>query len=178
MLGKETLTSISTFILAKSLELSGLSIRIISYQTFNYHTVLTIMKDYDEKALMDNIFSFAPLGFNRDSLALKAYKYLDKKNDKKILHILTDLNPSDLRPIYKKGLRRNLSYEGDDALKLVENEITNLRRRNLIIAGLINKKKDPNLSKRIFSSNFSYLLSPKLLSQRVALLIEKNLKKL
>lgn len=177
MLGKEIETSISCFILAKSLELSGLRIRIISYQTLNYHTVLTIMKDYDEKASMDNIFSFTPLGFNRDSFALKAYKYLDKKDDKKILLILTDLNPSDLRPIYKKGLRRNISYEGNDAIKLVEDEISNIRRRDLKIAGLVNNKKDPNLSKRIFSNNFSYLLSPKFLSQRTALLIEKNLKK-
>lgn len=177
MLGKEIETSISCFILAKSLELSSLKVRIISYQTLNYHTVLTIMKDYDEKSTMDNIFSFTPLGFNRDSLALKAYKYLDKKDDRKILLILTDLNPSDLRPIYKKTFKRNISYEGDEAIKLVESEISKLRRRNLIIAGLVNNKKDPNLSKRIFSNNFSYLLSPKFLSQRTALLIEKNLKK-
>ncbi|NVF10950.1 hypothetical protein HV819_02945 [Anaerococcus sp. AGMB00486] len=182
MIGMENDIAISAYILAKSLELSNIKIRIISYLSYDYYTIINILKDFDESLDSNKVFSYHGRGFNRDSTAFKAYRSMDKKVSNRISIFMSDLNPSDLKPIYKKGLRRNISYEKDEALKLVKKEINELRTRGYRTS-LISFRQKNNVNfiknaKDIFFNDFAILESPSMLSTKASILIKKTIKKI
>ncbi|MSS77246.1 hypothetical protein FYJ26_02230 [Anaerococcus sp. WCA-380-WT-2B] len=182
MIGMENDIAISAYILAKSLELSNIKIRIISYLSYDYYTIINILKDFDESLDSNKVFSYHGRGFNRDSTAFKAYRSMDKKVSNRISIFMSDLNPSDLKPIYKKGLRRNISYEKDEALKLVKKEINELRIRGYRTS-LISFRQKNNVNfiknaKDIFFNDFAILKSPSMLSTKASILIKKTIKKI
>lgn len=182
---QESEFAISAYILAKSLELVGIKIRILSFLSYDYYTIINILKDFDEKLEKDRIFSFNAMGFNRDSLALKAYMQISKTNSKRLMLILTDANPSDIKPIYKKSFRLNKSYDGIDALKLTKKELLNLKNHNIYPCGIIKTSEDDKnideLIKRakfLFSNKFTKITSPLELSSKASFIIRKELKKI
>lgn len=182
MIGMENDIAISAYILGKSLELSNIKIRIISYLTYDYYTIINILKDFNESLKIDKVFSFHGMGFNRDSTALKAYRSLDKNVSNRISIFMSDLNPSDLRPIYKNGLRRNISYDKKEGLKLVKKEINKLRLSGYIPTLIsFRKENDEDFIKNardIFFSDFALIDSPSRLSSKASILIKKNIKKI
>lgn len=181
MIGKEDDIAISAYILSRSLELSDINIRIITYLSYDYYNIISVIKDFDESTNKDKIFSFLARGFNRDSTLLKAYRALDKKVNNRISILISDLNPSDLRPIYRKGIKRNISYDGDKAFDLVKKEMNNLRFNNYKLNLLsFNSKDDEKFIKRakdMFFSDFYLLDSPTMLASRASVLISRNIKK-
>lgn len=182
MIEYENDLAIAAYILAKSLELANIKIRIISYLSYDSYTVLNILKDFDEKTQKDRIFSYHGRGFNRDSTALKAYRSLDKTIDNRFLIFMSDLSPVDLKPIYRKYPQINIPYESNQAFKLLEDEFRTLRKKRYKISLLTiepkrQKEKFIKRAKRIFFDDFILLKSPKDLSKKASFLIAKNLKK-
>ena len=138
LLNKESEVAIEAYILSKSLENNSILVRVISFQTVGDFTILTILKDYDEKAEIKKIFRFKTMGWNRDGLVFRAYRAILDKDIKDTLSIiLTDANPQDLKPLITKGLRLNKTYQDQAGLEDAKKNINELRKKGLKIAAII-----------------------------------------
>lgn len=154
LLDKESEVAIEAYILAKSLENNSILVRVISFQTVGDFTILTILKDYDEKAEIKKIFRFKSMGWNRDGLVFRAYRALLDKNIKDTLSlILTDANPQDLKPLITDGLKFNLPYQDQVGLEDAKKNLNALRKKGLKIAAIISGDHIEN-AREIYRSNF------------------------
>lgn len=154
LLDKESEVAIEAYILAKSLENNSILVRVISFQTVGDFTILTILKDYEEKAEIKKIFRFKSMGWNRDGLVFRAYIALLDKNIKDTLSlILTDANPQDLKPLITDGFKFNRPYQDQVGLEDTKKNLNDLRKKGLKIAAIISGDHVEN-AKEIYRSNF------------------------
>lgn len=178
LLDKESDVAIEAYILSKSLENNGILNRVISFQTVGDYTILTILKDYDEKAYFDNIFRFKAMGWNRDGLVFKAYQEilnLDYKNGLTI--VLTDANPQDLRPLVGKAFRINKAYEDGPALEDSNKSLDELRRMGVNISAIINSNRVDS-SKRLYRNSFITIERPTAIAWAAGKFIKKQIAKI
>lgn len=150
--------AIEAYILAKSLELCKIPLRITAYTSVDNYTVLTNLKDFDEKASKDKIFSFYAQGWNRDGLAFRAFnKFLDKKEkENHLVLILTDANPKDLKPYETEGLSLKKSYDGKIALEDSKKALVNLRKKGVSIGAIINTSSKDKEARPIANAKYLY----------------------
>ena len=154
LLDKESEVAIEAYILSKSLENNSILVRVISFQTVGDFTILTILKDYDEKAEIKKIFRFKTMGWNRDGLVFRAYRAILGKDIKDTLSlILTDANPQDLKPLITKGFRFNKPYQDEVGVEDAKKNINDLRKKGLKIAAIISGRHTDN-AKEIYRSDF------------------------
>ena len=154
LLDKESEVAIEAYILAKSLENNSILVRVISFQTVGDFTILTILKDYDEKAEIKKIFRFKSMGWNRDGLVFRAYRSLLDKNIKDTLSlILTDANPQDLKPLISEGFKLNKPYQDQVGLEDTKKNLKSLRKKGLKIAAIISGDHIEN-AREIYRSSF------------------------
>lgn len=154
LLDKESEVAIEAYILSKSLENNSILVRVISFQTVGDFTILTILKDYDEKAEIKKIFRFKTMGWNRDGLVFRAYRaILNKDIGNTLSLILTDANPQDLKPLITKGFRFNKPYQDEVGVEDAKKNINDLRKKRLKIAAIISGRYTDN-AKEIYRSDF------------------------
>ncbi len=178
LLYDQEIVATEAYILSRALSKNKISHRVISYSTLSDYTVLTILKDFDEETDDSRIFSYKSLGFNRDGLAFRSYTSLipQRKLKDHLLLILTDTNPSDLRPLIKEGLSPNKAYEEDTALKDTKEELDKLRRKNIKIAALIHKENTTNAT-YLYYDNFYQIKDLSHFASLATRLIKKELLK-
>lgn len=145
--------AIEAYILSKSLENNNIRNRIISYQTVQDYTVITILKDYYEKSDIKRIFRYKSMGWNRDGYFFKAYRYLIGKNKNLFSIILTDANPSDFRPLVIKGIRPNKNYSDEVSLEDTEKELLELRKMGAKISAVLNRDNTQN-ARKLYKNKF------------------------
>lgn len=154
LLNKESEVAIEAYILSKSLENNSILVRVISFQTVGDFTILTILKDYNEKAEIKKIFRFKTMGWNRDGLVFRAYRAILSKDIRDTLSIiLTDANPQDLKPIITKGFRFNKTYQDQVGIEDAKKNINELRKKGLKIAAIISGDHTDN-AREIYRSDF------------------------
>ena len=154
LLDKESEVAIEAYILSKSLENNSILVRVISFQTVGDFTILTILKDYDEKAEIKKIFRFKTMGWNRDGLVFRAYRaILNKDIENTLSLILTDANPQDLKPLITKGFKFNKPYQDEVGVEDAKKNINDLRKKGLKIAAIISGRYTDN-AKEIYRSDF------------------------
>lgn len=178
LLYDQELVATEAYILSRALSKNKISHRVISYSTLSDYTVLTILKDFDEETDDSRIFSYKSLGFNRDGLAFRSYTSLipQRKLKDHLLLILTDANPSDLRPLIKEGLSPNKSYKEDTALKDTKEELDKLRRKNIKTCALIHKENNSNAT-YLYYDNFYQIKDLSHFARFATRLIKKELLK-
>lgn len=175
LLDKESEVAIEAYILSKSLENNGILNRVISFQTIGDYTILTILKDYEDLAVFDNIFRFKSMGWNRDGLVFRAYGEILEKNSKNNLSIvLTDANPQDLRPLMEKKFRINKPYEDQNGLDDAKKSLDQLRRKGANIAAIINSKNLEN-AKELYRNKFITIDNPTAIARAAGKFIKKQI---
>lgn len=178
LLYDQEIVATEAYILSRALSKNKICHRVITYSTLSDYTVLTILKDFDEKTDDARIFSYKCLGFNRDGLAFRSYTSLvpQRKLKDHLLLILTDANPSDLRPLIKEGLSPNKAYKEDIALKDTKEELDKLRRKNIKIAALIHKENTTNAT-YLYYDNFYQIKDLSHFARLATRIIKKELLK-
>ncbi|MFO3667314.1 vWA domain-containing protein [Anaerococcus kampingiae] len=177
LLDKESEVAIEAYILAKSLENNNILNRVIAFQTVNDFTILSILKDYDDKAEMKRIFRFKAMGWNRDGLIFRAYRAILDKDIKNTLSlILTDANPQDLKPLISDGFKLNRPYQEEPALDDTKKSLAYLRKKGLSIAAIINGNKLDN-AKVLYRNNFIKIDDPSGISSAAGKFIKKQISK-
>lgn len=140
------------YMLSESLRKSGIPLRVMSFSTLYSYTVINILKDYDDKN-SKGIFNYFAAGYNRDGFALRGVKFLlDQKKSKKLLIIVTDANPDDLR--YNSKIKADYSVIGpDDTAK----EIFKLKNSGIEICALITGRKENLENAKKIYGDYAYI---------------------
>lgn len=178
LLDKESEVAIEAYILSKSLENNGISNRVISFQTLGDFTILTILKDYEDLAIFDNIFRFKSMGWNRDGLFFRAYsEILDKDSKNNLTIVLTDANPQDIKPLMEKKFRINKPYEDQYGLEDAKKSLDELRREGVNITAIINSTNIDN-AKILYRNKFITIENPKGIARSAGKFIKKQISSL
>lgn len=150
--------AIEAYILAKSLEVCQIPLRISAYASVDDYTVLSILKDFGEKASKDRIFSYYAQGWNRDGLALRAMgRLLDgRKNDNHLLLVLTDARPRDLKAYMTEGFAFNKAYDGKESLDDTRYAIDKIRKQGISVGAIINTSSKNEKNRIIENARYLY----------------------
>lgn len=174
--------AIQAYIIASALTLVGIPNRVMGYLSFLDYTVLKRYRDYNDNIKScENIFEYFAAGNNRDGLAIKATcdALLDREEDNKILIILSDGKPNDVKigNDRSRSLRGESSYKGMVGVKDTALEVRRVRKQGVLVLGVFTgKETDLPAEKMIYGKDFIYTKDIERFSDIVAMYLKKIIK--
>ena len=175
LLELESDIAIEAYIVSKSLENNEILNRVISYETVSDYTVITILKDYEEKCDFEKIFRYKTTGWNRDGLFYRAYQQLiEKENENHLLITLTDAFPRDIKPLQSKTFWRAKNYSEETSLRDTKMELDKLRKFGIHTSAILNSDKIEN-AKFLFGKNYIKIESVKEIANVAGRFIQKEI---
>lgn len=170
------------YIIAEALSQCHIPCRISAYATFLDYTILRVYKDFEQPAEKNmRIFDFFGTGMNRDGLAFRAVSDLFKKRkeENKILIILSDGKPNDVRVFKKNAENPELEeYKGERAVKDTAMEVRKMRMQGISVLGVFNgEEEDLPAQQTIFGKDFAYIKKLNQFSKIVGAYLKKELRK-
>ena len=167
--------AIEAYIVSKSLENNEILNRVISYQSLGDYTVITILKDYEEKSEFEKIFRYRASGWNRDGLFYRAYKeLLEKENKNHLLISLTDAYPRDIKALATKNFFAPKKYAEKESLIDTKKELDKLRKSGMHTAAILNCDKIEN-AKFLFGRNYIKIKSVKEIANVAGRFIQREI---
>lgn len=167
--------AIEAYIVSKSLENNEILNRVISYETVGDYTVITILKDYEDKCDFEKIFRYRTAGWNRDGLFYRAYQNLvDLKNENHLLIALTDAHPRDIRPLASKNFFGSKNYSDQNSLEDTKKELEKLKKLGIHTSAILNSDKIEN-AKFLFGRNYIKIKSVKEIANVAGRFIQKEI---
>ena len=167
------------YIIAKSMDLVDIPIRITGFSTLREHTVFTVYRDYTEKNKNEEIYNFFAAGSNRDGLAFKTLHHIiDTKDDSKhIIIVLSDGKPNDERAnINTARLKDKDQYTGKIAIDDTAFEIRNLRNDNVSVLGVFTgEDEDVENAKLIYNKDFVRITNLENFSKIVSIFMKNQI---
>ncbi len=153
--------AIQSYILAQALTMVGIPNRVLGFSSFLDYTVIKRFRDYESPlSVNENIFEYYCTGNNRDGLAIKAtcQDLLKRSEDNKILIVLSDGRPNDIK--VGKGQKDNLqaSYRGRVAIDDTAREVRLARQQGILVLGVFTGKEQVlGAEKLIYGKDFAYI---------------------
>lgn len=167
--------AIEAYIVSKSLENNEILNRVISYETVGDYTVITILKDYEDKCDFEKIFRYRTAGWNRDGLLYRAYqKLVDLKNENHLLIALTDAHPRDIRPLASKNFFGSKNYSDQNSLEDTKKELDKLKKLGIHTSAILNSDKIEN-AKFLFGRNYIKIKSVKEIANVAGRFIQREI---
>ena len=167
--------AIEAYIVSKSLENNEILNRVISYETVGDYTVITILKDYEDKCDFEKIFRYRTAGWNRDGLFYRAYQNLiDSKNENHLLIALTDAHPRDIRPLASKNFFGSKNYSDQNSLEDTKKELDKLKKLGIHTSAILNSDKIEN-AKFLFGRNYIKIKSVKEIANVAGRFIQREI---
>lgn len=167
--------AIEAYIVSKSLENNEILNRVISYETVGDYTVITILKDYEDKCDFEKIFRYRTAGWNRDGLFYRAYqKLVDLKNENHLLIALTDAHPRDIRPLASKNFFGSKNYSDQSSLEDTKKELDKLKKLGIHTSAILNSDKIEN-AKFLFGRNYIKIKSVKEIANVAGRFIQREI---
>ena len=167
--------AIEAYIVSKSLENNEILNRVISYETVGDYTVITILKDYEDKCDFEKIFRYRTAGWNRDGLFYRAYQNLvDLKNENHLLIALTDAHPRDIRPLASKNFFGSKNYSDQSSLEDTKKELEKLKKLGIHTSAILNSDKIEN-AKFLFGRNYIKIKSVKEIANVAGRFIQREI---
>lgn len=167
--------AIEAYIVSKSLENNEILNRVISYETVGDYTVITILKDYEDKCDFDKIFRYRTAGWNRDGLFYRAYQNLvNLKNENHLLIALTDAHPRDIRPLASKNFFGSKNYSDQSSLEDTKKELDKLKKLGIHTSAILNSDKIEN-AKFLFGRNYIKIKSVKEIANVAGRFIQREI---
>lgn len=167
--------AIEAYIVSKSLENNEILNRVISYETVGDYTVITILKDYEDKCDFEKIFRYRTAGWNRDGLFYRAYqKLVDLKNENHLLIALTDAHPRDIRPLASKNFFGSKNYSDQSSLEDTKKELDKLKKLGIHTSAILNSDKIEN-AKFLFGRNYIKIKSIKEIANVAGRFIQREI---
>ena len=167
--------AIEAYIVSKSLENNEILNRVISYETVGDYTVITILKDYEDKCDFEKIFRYRTAGWNRDGLFYRAYQNLiDSKNENHLLIALTDAHPRDIRHLASKNFFSSKNYSDQSSLEDTKKELEKLKKLGIHTSAILNSDKIEN-AKFLFGRNYIKIKSVKEIANVAGRFIQREI---
>lgn len=175
LMNLESDIAIEAYIVSKSLENNEILNRVISYETVGDYTVITILKDYEDKCDFEKIFRYRTAGWNRDGLFYRAYQNLvDLKNENHLLIALTDAHPRDIRPLASKNFFGSKNYSEKASLEDTKKELDKLKKLGIHTSAILNSDKIEN-AKFLFGRNYIKIKSVKEIANVAGRFIQREI---
>ena len=169
--------AIQAYILAHALTLVGIPNRVLGFSSFLDYTVIKRFRDYESPlSANDNIFEYFCAGNNRDGLAIKAtcQDLLKRREDNKILIVLSDGRPNDIK--VGKGQVEDLhaAYRGRVAIDDTAREVRLARHQGILVLGVFTgKEQDLMAEKLIYGKDFAYIKDINRFSEMVIIYLKQ-----
>jgi hypothetical protein len=148
------------YIISQALTLAGIPNRVMSFSSFLDYTILRRYRDYDSPESDNrNIFEYYATGNNRDGLAIRAVcsGLFRRPEEHKILIILSDGKPNDIKIAKTSTIRGETSYKGMKAIKDTALEVRKARKNGALVLGVFTgKEEDLYAEKFIYGTDFIY----------------------
>lgn len=153
--------AIQAYILAQALTLVGIPNRVLGFSSFLDYTVIKRFRDYESPLTAnDNIFEYFCSGNNRDGLAIKTtcQDLLKRREDNKILIILSDGRPNDIKIEKRQTEDLHPAYRGQIAIEDTAREVRLARQQGILILGVFTgTEQDLMAEKLIYGKDFAYI---------------------
>lgn len=174
---QETVSS-QGYMIAESLTRCNIPCRVMSFCSMTGYTVLQIFRDYNERQKNNRIFTYVSNGCNRDGLAIRAAHHLMEQSgyDHKILIILSDVKPNDVKKIRSTG-DELVPYERQAGLVDTALEVRRARADGIaVVCVFTGEDEDVPSAKMVYGRDFARIQSLDKLADTVGMLIRNQIK--
>lgn len=175
---RQEIVSNQGFIIAESLKRCGIANRVMSFCSMTGYTIMRIYKDYNE-GCNDKIFEYVSNGCNRDGLAIRAAHYLmrDTPYEHKILIVLSDVKPNDVKKIRSEHTGELTPYEQTAGLTDTAHEVRRARMDGIsTVCVFTGADEDLPSAKMVYGHDFARVQSLDKFADTVASLIQNQIK--
>ena len=170
---QETVSS-QAYMIAESLNRCGIPCRVVSFCSMTGYTILTVFRDYRETAQNARIFDYVSNGCNRDGLALRVMhdQMLLSPYEHKLLIILSDVKPNDVRRMPGVGEDQFIDYNGDPGVADTAAEVRRARADGIsVVCVFTGEDEDIRSARLIYGGDFARIQSVDMLADTVGKLI-------
>ena len=170
-------------ILAESLAVCGIPVRVSCFSSLRGYTVLRVLKGFQDKNLQ-NINQYFASGWNRDGLALRAagdlVDFAPGPAPRHLLILLTDASPNDSRrvpPSSENPLGHD--YGGAFGVDDAAAEVRDLRRKGLRVSAVfMGEDSSSRDAERIYGKNLARIRGMDQLARAAGRLIQNEIREL
>ena len=170
-------------ILAESLAVCGIPVRVSCFSSLRGYTVLRVLKGFQDKNLQ-NINQYFASGWNRDGLALRAagdlVDFAPGPAPRHLLILLTDASPNDSRrvpPSSENPLGHD--YGGAFGVDDAAAEVRDLRRKGLRVSAVfMGEDSSGRDAERIYGKNLARIRGMDQLARAAGRLIQNEIREL
>ncbi len=169
------------YTIAEALTRCGIPCRVMSFCSMTGYTIMRVFRDYNEPAKNDNIFDYVSNGCNRDGLAIRAAHYLMNQSpyDHKILIVLSDVKPNDIKKIRGSGEEEFVPYESSAGITDTAYEVRRARSDGIsVICVFTGEDEDVASAKLVYGRDFARIQSLDKLADTVGTLIQNQIRNL
>ena len=178
---RQEVVSSQGYMIAEALSKCGIPCRVCAFCSMTGYTILRIFRDYGENHNNKRIFDYVSNGCNRDGLALRAMHYLMEQSpcEHRILIILSDVKPNDIRRIPARDGGERIPYEGDAGVTDTAYEVRRARADGIsVICVFTGDDEDlPNV-RLVYGRDFATLRSLDRLADTVGQLLQNQIRNL
>lgn len=171
------------YILAQAFTICGIPTRIIGFNNLFDYTVFREYRDFNDSISKNkDIFYFTPEGSNRDGMAIRTATYLMKykEQDKKLLLVLSDGKPNDVRigvATHMVSGHDTSEYTGVEAVEDTAKVVRKSRSEGISVVGIYTGERDDIATQKIiYGKDFAYVPELSQMGKVVGIAIEKVIK--
>ncbi|NCB52127.1 MAG: hypothetical protein EOM54_09640 [Clostridia bacterium] len=175
---RQEIIATEAYIIAESLTLCRIPVRVFSYCSEKEYTVINFFRDYGDTGKNERIFNYFASGCNRDGMAVRTAVDMIKKTDyeHKVLIVLTDGLPNDNRGV-PVGRFVAEDYLGSSGVNDTALEVRKGWRAGISILCVFTGR-DSNIpdAKKIFGHNLACIKAQNRFAEIVGVMIQNELR--
>ncbi len=179
---RQEIVSNQGYILAEALLNCGIPCRVSAFCSMTGYTILRIYRDYHQQRKENRrIFDYVSNGCNRDGLAIRAMHDLMNRTgyEHKILIILSDVKPNDIRRIQSRDGSEPIPYEEGAGVTDTAYEVRRARSDGIsVICAFTGDDEDLPSAKLVYGRDFATIRSLDRLADSIGLLLQNQIRNL
>jgi len=179
---RQEIVSNQGYLIAEALCICGIPCRVSAFCSMTGYTILRIYRDYrEQRGANRRIFDYVSNGCNRDGLAIRAMHDLMNQNscEHKILIILSDVKPNDIRRIQTRDGSEPIPYELGAGVTDTAYEVRRARSDGIsVICAFTGDDEDLPSAKLVYGRDFATIRSLDRLADSIGMLLQNQIRNL
>lgn len=167
------------YMITEALTRCGIPCRVMSFCSMTGYTIMRVFRDYTEIHGNDKIFEYVSNGCNRDGLAIRAAHHLmnQANYEHKILIVLSDVKPNDIKKIRGSGEDEFIPYESEAGITDTAYEVRRARADGIaVVCVFTGEDEDMPSAKLVYGRDFARIQSLDKLADTVGMLIQNQIR--
>ena len=178
---RQEIVSGQGYMIAEALTRCGIPCRVMSFCSMTGYTIVRVYRDYQETGANEKIFDYVSNGCNRDGLAIRAAHYLISQApyEHRLLIILSDVKPNDIRKLPPNGEGERVPYDGEAGINDTAFEVRRARADGIaVICVFTGDDADLPAAKLVYGRDFARIQSMDRMADTVGILIQNQIRNL